>query len=300
MPNLHENHTGVAFPEVSIQRALYDIKLAYELSIENENKINTIRASKLIKSIHCALKTEALEQGIHPSLINPDKERLLKIINPTKRRYNKPIKLEDKELKLCGYLKSKKQDISLIPRNITIAPEIINYPTCLIDFEDIYGLAFTENTLSINVRSQLSSLAKNLDTLYERTFAESLNLHLRCPNMVLGEVYLLPIKEYDTEAAKRGLVQFKTVNIEKYINAFQAINNRTDSNDDYYKYERCALLLVDFEPETPKIYNTTQELIEDGFLNAESTATMHNLDYSGFIRDILNIYRTRFPANSFS
>ena len=43
----------------------------------------------------------------------------------------------------------------------------------------------------------MSSLAKNADTLFERIFAKSLNLHMRYPNIVLGEVYLIPVYEYD-------------------------------------------------------------------------------------------------------
>lgn len=300
MPNLARNHTGVAFTQISMQRALTDIKIAYELALVNKTRANTIRASKLIKLVHCAVKTDLLNKGVHPSLINPNKARLLKVINPPKRVLNRPVILEDKELKLCGYLKPKNQDISIIPRNIVVAPEVLQFPTFLNGFNDIYGSALTEATLSINVRSQLSSLEKNFDTLYERTFAESLNLHLRCKNMVLGEVYMLPVKEYDADAAELGNIAFKRVNVEKYINAFQAINNRINLNADDYKYERCCLLLVDFDLQTPKIYNTVTDLINDGYLQAGTNVTMNGLDYNNFVSDILSIYRTRFPANSFS
>ena len=300
MPNINNNHTGIAFNQITLRQALVDIKTAYEFAIVNKTRANTIRASKLIKLIHCAVKTEILNQGVHPSLVNPDKARLLKIINPPKRIINRPVKLRDKELKLCGYLKPKNQDISVIPRNIVILPEVLNFPTLLYGFNDIFGSAFTESTLSINVRSQLSSLEKNFDTLYERTFAESLNLHLRFPNMVLGEVYMLPVKEYDADAAELGNIAFKRVNVEKYINAFQALNNRINHNDDNYKYERCCLLLVDFDRQTPKTYNTTQELISDGYLQVGTTATMNGLDYNGFVTDLLNIYQTRFPTNTFN
>lgn len=300
MPNLASNYTGVAFTQISMQQALTDIKTAYELALINKTRANTIRASKLIKLVHCAVKTDLLNQGIHPSLINPNKARLLKVINPPKRVLNRPIILEDKELKLCGYLKPKNQDISIIPRNIVVRSEVLQFPTFLNGFNDIYGSALTEATLSINVRSQLSSLEKNFDTLYERTFAESLNLHLRCNNMVLGEVYMLPVKEYDADAAELGNIAFKRVNIEKYINAFQAINNRVNINADDYKYERCCLLLVDFDLQTPKIYNTVTDLINDGYLQAGTNVTMNRLDYNNFVSDILNIYTARFPANSFS
>ena len=34
----------------------------------------------------------------------------------------------------------------------------------------------------------MSSLAKNADTLFERTFAEAMNLHMQYPNIVLSDV----------------------------------------------------------------------------------------------------------------
>ena len=165
------------------------------------------------------------------------------------------------------------------------------------DFKDIYGKTFTESVLTVNVRSQLSSIDKNFDTLYERTFAESLNLHLRNPKMVLGEVYLIPVKEYDETEKKKGIISFNAINIEKYIKAFQAINSRINSTDKKYKYERCCLLIVDFDRAVPKIYNTTNELIQDGILSATTTVSLTNLDYPNFINDIMQIYNTRFPSN---
>ena len=61
--------------------------------------------------------------------------------------------------------------------------------------------------------------------------------------------------------------------------AFQAINLRAHENDEYWKYERCCLLAVDFDRAVPKIYNTTAELIQDGFLPHGSTISMTGLDY---------------------
>ena len=165
-------------------------------------------------------------------------------------------------------------------------------------YQDIYGDVFTESVLSINVRSQLSSIWKNFDTLYERTFAEALNLHQRLPNMVLGEVYMIPVKEY-TDASTAGHMVFSSIDIGKFITAFQAINSRVNHLDEKFKYERCCLLIVDFARAIPKIYNTSAELIQDGFLPQGSTISMAGLDYQNFAADILNIYTARFPANTF-
>jgi hypothetical protein len=299
MPNIINNHTGIPFPQITIQAAVNQIKLDYETAIQNGTKASTIRTSTLIKCVHNALKTAFASNNIHPSLINPSKEYLQRVINPPARQYNRPRRLVDKELKLAGFLKTKNQDVSIITNNIQIAPQILNLNSMMNGYNDVYGDVFTGSVLSVNVRSQLSSIWKNFDTLYERTFAESLNLHLRCPNMVLGEVYLIPTKEYDDDASKLRNVAFNTIDVAKYIEAFQAINSRANQNDEKYKYERCCLLVVDFDRAVPKIYNTTNELIQDGVLPQGSTASMVGLDYTNFVTDILQIYTARFPANTF-
>lgn len=300
MPNIINNHTGIPFPQITIQAAVDKIKLDYETAIQNGTKASTIRTSTLIKCIHNAIKTVFVNNhNIHPSLINPSKEYLQRVINPPARQYNRARRLADKELQLAGYLKTKTQDISIVPNNVHIAPQVFNLNSMLNGYNDIYGDAPTESILSVNVRSQLSSIGKNFDTLYERTFAESLNLHLRCPNMVLGEVYMIPTEEYDDDASKQGNIVFNPIDIAKYIEAFQAINTRANQNDEKYKYERCCLLIVNFNRAVPRIYNTSAELIQDGFLPQGSTASMVGLDYPNFVSDILNIYSARFPANTF-
>jgi len=296
MPNIIVNHTGVPFPQITIQTAVNDIKSIIESSIVNGNRGNIIRSSLLINNIHNAIKTDLLNANVHPSLINPSKDYLNRVINPLRRAYNKPRNLANKELKLSGFLKTKTQDISVITDNIHISPTVMNVNSGMNGYSDIYGDLFTESVLSINVRSQLSSVDKNFDTLYERTFAESLNLHLRCPNMVLGEVYLIPVKEY----INGNIVGFNNIDLVKYIEAFHAINMRVNRNDEKFKYERCCLLIVDFDRPIPKIYNTTNELILDGFLPVGSNHSLTNLDYPNFINDILQIYSIRFPANSLS
>jgi len=299
MPNIINNHTGIPFTRITIQDAINQIKSEYESAIGAGTQANTIRGSRLIKRIHNAVKTDFLKLGIHPSLINPGIHQLVQALAPSAQQSSSRIQLCDRELKLAGYLKTKKQDISIIPNNVTIKPSSLTIDTMMNRHLDIYGEEFTESVLSINVRSQLSSISKNFDTLYERTFAEALNLHQRLPNMVLGEVYMIPVKEYTDSSAAENMV-FSPIDIGKYISAFQAINNRASQADENYKYERCCLLIVDFEKDVPKIYNTTEELIRDDFLPRGSTISMTGLEYQSFASDLLNIYQQRFPNNTFT
>jgi hypothetical protein len=303
MPNLANNHTGIPFDQIQMQDALNQIKEDIEAAIINNGesgKNALIRTQKPIKLIHNVVKTTFLNAGVHPSLINPELSRLKKVSNPPARVNNRPEVLRDKELPLAGYLKTKNQDVSIVPNNIHINEEILNFPTYLNGFTDRFGSAFTEGVLSVNVRSQLSSVAKNFDTLYERTFAEALNFHLRFPQMVLGEVYMIVAKEYDSDAAANNTVSFKnSEHIEKFILAFQALNDRLEITDPLFKYERIALLIVDFSRVVPKLYNTTQELIDDGLIPNTSIANIDSLSFNGFVNDLMKIYQTRFPANTF-
>jgi hypothetical protein len=119
--------------------------------------------------------------------------------------------------------------------------------------------------------------------------------------MVLGEVYMIIVKEYDSNASARRRIAFKdSEHIEKYILAFQALNERNAITDPHYKYEKIALLIVDFSQRIPKLYNTTAELINDNLIPRGSLANLNTLSLNSFTQDILRIYQTRFPVNTFN
>lgn len=161
------------------------------------------------------------------------------------------------------------------------------------------GYEYSNNTLVINVRSQMSSLAKNSDTLFERTFAEAQNLHMRYSHMVLGEVYLIPIHEYDDEAVKKNQVAFKKhqTDVEKYISFFNSINGR-NLDDPAYMYERCTLLVVDFSKPQPRLFRSSDELKRAGVISSSFEIEYATLGFDNFARDILNIYDSRYDINN--
>ena len=265
---------------ISIQQAVENFKELIENSVKKsgiKGKEAMIRSSKTINNIHEAVKADLLRNGIAPYRIHP------------------PLGETKPELKLAGFIKQKNQDVCVspegyVPKEQTLTEGILR------EARDYYGKDYTERTISINIRSQMSSLAKNFDTLYERTIAEAQNLHVRCPKMVLGEVYMIPVKEYDAEAMKSDEINFidKIGAVEKYIKSFQAINGRTDTSKEEYKYERVCLLLVDFEQSPVKIYSTNQDLYDDGLLEEKSDASIDELSWEAFTTNILQIYETRF------
>lgn len=262
-------------------RQLFLFKQKIEDSITNggtAGKESIIRSSALINLIHDAVKKELIESGVDPDCIFP------------------PLSYTKPELKLAGFLKQKDQDVCVIPKGIRRVSTPITWgPLAFENKVDPYGFEFTEKTLIINVRSQMSSLAKNSDTLFERTFAEAENLHKRCPKAVLGEVYLIPIHEYDDDLVKQHRVGFKArqTNVEKYISFFNSINNRTQSGEDY-AYERCALLIVDFSQEQPYLFRNSAELKNAGIISEGFGIEYASLNFQNFARDILQVYDDRF------
>ena len=267
---------------ITINKAVKDFKLLIERSIldgGNEAKTSMIRSSKPILNIHKAVKSQLISCcGVNKKLIYP------------------PFGKRSPELKLAGSLKQKSQDICVKPNDIDPNKEILK--TGLLEgITDEYGKVYTERMLAINIRSQISSIGKNFDTLYERTILEAQNLHERCPKMVLGDVYLIAIPEYDDKAFGKKLVNFKPVKpklIEKYIKSFQAINNRQTVVKDFYKYESVCLLIVDFRKKSPKIYQSTPELIKAKLLPKDTHVKYEGLEWKSFAIKLVQIYGTRF------
>ena len=264
---------------ITIQEAVNSFKKLIEDSIINggiEAKEAIIRSSKPINYIHEAVKSELIKAGIEKNRIFP------------------PINASSPEMKLAGFIKQKYQDVCVAPL-IKAPKHEIMHDGLLQGENDFYGKEYTELVISINIRSQISSLAKNFDTLYERTIAEAQNLHVRCPKMVLGEVYMIAVKEYNPVSMKSNRVEFidKVGAVQKYIKSFQAINGRKDYTKEDYKYEKVCLLIVDFGQTPAKIYNTNEELIEDGLMYPESKANIVALNWESFIPSILNIYNAR-------
>ncbi len=271
---------------LDIQQAVCEIKELIETAIKEggvEAKNNLIKSQIPICMLHDVAKSELIKRGVSPNLIYPR------------------LGEHKGEMKVAGFFKKKDQDICVVPKNLQPRKEALTFDGILKGVSDAYGFDYTQRTLSINVRSQLSSTAKNFDTLYERTFAEALNLHLRCRDMVLGEFYMIPVIEYDDAEAKNNKVKFKATariqqHLEKYIYSFNAVNNRNDRIGEEYKYERVCLLIVDFDKDVPIIYNTDKELKEARLLPSQSTASIDQMNFPTFIDGLLDIYKERFGS----
>ncbi|GAB6429207.1 hypothetical protein bcgnr5372_41150 [Bacillus luti] len=278
----------------TIEDVLQSIKFDYEQTIQTaqfngEQKPNGLEAKKclvrsmrLINHLHEYIKLELCKKGVPAKNIAPERGEM------------------KGELKLTGFLKHKRQDICVKPIGLSPQRELItDGPLSFQNTYDRYGSDFSEKILTINVRSQLSSTSKNFDTLMERTFAESCNLHTRYPKMVLGEVYLILAHEYDEQSMKCNQVRFKEKQkyIEKYISLFHSLNNRIDENENALNYERCALLIVDMRDKRPILFRNNNELVENGLISPEFPIPIESLSIESFIDDLFKVYDNRFGLN---
>ncbi len=272
--------------------ALEIIKFAIEDVIKSSGVIgkkSLITSQQIVNLLHETIKSSIVFEGVNPINIRP----LISKSNP--------------EITLAGFLKFKKQDVCIFPNNLQPRQELLDFNGLFnTGITEPYGELFTEHILSINVRTQLSSLGNNIDTMFERTYAEPLNLHRRVPKMVLGELYLISVRELDSgqivynNPLYSNFTPSTARQLEKYIKGFASLNNRKGQRDDDFKYERVALIIADFSQNPVKIYSTTHQLIQDNLLPPNSTAIMDNLQFDGFTRTLLDIYEQRFGLNILS
>ncbi|MYL17309.1 hypothetical protein GLW36_11740 [Halorubrum terrestre] len=176
-----------------------------------------------------------------------------------------------------GYPKSKSQDIlvhDFDSRRPVVGPHI-----------------------SINVRSQLSSIGKNYDTIYERIFAESTSLHNRFPYLPLGYFFLLPKRGYDSDAKNDNRIErSEEYDIEKYIDSFASISGREDPNDNVWKYEAICLLIVDFSQDPPMIMDNIDYYVEEGIVSADFAETYGSkiISVDDFFDKLIRDYKRRY------
>lgn len=225
----------------------------------NKNRTSLIRSKKLINILHQFVINKLIELGIPPNWIWPNQ------INPSER-------------KVYGFPKPKDQDIIVEPPQNRMA---------------------TGPIISINVRSQLSSIGKNYDTLFERLFAEALNLHTRFPYLVAGYLYLLPTVGFNSEPNPDSMFE-ERINIEKYIYSFLSISGREDPDvDPPWKYERICLLLVDFERDPPYVVRDLDYLVERQLVSEDFAEiyrdSFKTLIIDQFFDEIYKIAVKRYP-----
>ena len=247
-----------------------------------EAKNAAIRSSGPIQQIHSiieeAIYKKLLDLGISPEVWPP-------------------IGAKSPELKVTGLLKAKDQDICF---TVDKHEEELITPGVEAGRIDPIGIRATNRALAIGVRSQLSSIEKNFDTLVERAFAETLNLRLRAPNITLGEVYLLPLNEFDDDALKNNNVGFKpkTINLQKFTKIFNAITDPEYRQDlsDLYKYNATMLIVADFSKKRVKVLWDEEDV--KSVFGEEIAEQMTRLLPCNFIGEIAQSYEDALASTA--
>ena len=114
--------------------------------------------------------------------------------------------------------------------------------------------------IAIGVRSQMSSVGKNIENYYEGIIGECISLHDRFPMATLGYVYLLP-----KNPIKKGLDE--EIDLDKAEKLFTKITNRKDWHDPNDRYEHFAFIKVDFSTDPPTLIDTIPELHISSFFD---------------------------------
>ncbi len=216
-----------------LQNCLIDMKITYL-----NNPSTSVRGSSFIYHLHqycidelyCALDTSKIQRiDLH------DMKR------PTGKPHYPMVRIEPEkyqlmqEVTLFGSHKNKDEDIVLT--HYANGPQI-----------------------AIGVRSQMSSVGKNIENYYEGIIGECISLHDRFPMASLGYVYLLP-----KNPIKPGLRE--EIDLDKAERLFQKITNRLSWHDSNDRYEHFAFLKVDFSTDPPSIIPSCQELSIDSFFD---------------------------------
>ena len=245
-----------------------------------EAKNAAIRSSQPIQKLHSILGI-SIEKELHSRKIKTNMWPPSGSIQP--------------ELKITGLLKAKKQDIA-----ITVKPHIAEKIQTGVQVGEIDHVGFeaTNSALAIGVRSQLSSIEKNFDTLSERSFAETLNLRLRCPKITLAEAYLIPIYEFNDFDLKNNKIGFnnKKVDVEKFIRIFNAITqqNNTHEKDSLYKYNATTLIIADMRDSNVRILWDQADFIEE--FGEQIALKAKQLYPSNFIKQLCDSYEIRLET----
>ena len=122
--------------------------------------------------------------------------------------------------------------------------------------------------ITVGVRSQNSSLAKNMNTYYQDIIGECVGVQSRYPMSVHAYVYTIP-----KEVIMEGKVSKEIINHKKYAELLNSLGGRSKLNDLDYKnalllnktvYDYMSFFVVDYKAEPIKTFKKWEE---EGFDN---------------------------------
>lgn len=132
--------------------------------------------------------------------------------------------------------------------------------------------------LMIGVRSQMSSVGKNVLTYYEEIIGECISLQDRFPMAVFGYIYLMPVRPI-----KPGK-EHESIDHARYSRLYDAITGREGQayKDIRGIFDQFAYMVVDFTADPP--------LLRDDLL---SSRLRNDLKISTFLDRMINTFKDR-------
>lgn len=151
--------------------------------------------------------------------------------------------------------------VKIDPQKYQLMQEVTIFGSHKNKDEDIALTHFANGPqIAIGIRSQMSSVGKNLENYYEGIIGECISLHDRFPMATLGYVYLLP-----KNPIKPGL--FEKIDLDRAESLFKKITERSDWHNPNDKYEHFAFLKVDFLTDPPTLIPSIPELSIETFFD---------------------------------
>jgi len=218
--------------------------------------------------------------------------------------------IRSNELKAPMYGQPKDQDVTIVfteeERGEGRDGHYWNNGRTRVDIDDV---EVARRCITIGIRSTLRSIGNNINTLSERTGAETLLQRAICgmEESVKGEVYVLAAREYDkNSAAEQTLQWINHTMLETYIQSFLGMSNRPpfqarEAYDwhDHIRYERAALIVVDFSQSPPVFYRNLREmydadLVTDEFYNQNSQRYDIELSPVNFAQNLVEAHQRQW------
>ena len=264
----------------NLEKAAIEIKNRAKKAITTEGYtgfMSSKKGSKLILPMHEAIKEDFVKLGIMEEQIYPK------------------LGEHKGEMLVYGNQLSRRMDISIIPKYINLKEEIMDITDNKNKRKiDKYGKTVTENTLFVDIKSQFCSVGKNRKTLLTNFMGINADIKQRCPKAIIGNLTILPIYEFDTEAMKENKMKFldKPINVEKALIEYNNLQNTSSNSNGITTFNKVALVLVDFSQKIPYIFTSHQELVEHGLVSSDFNMkySYDNIKYTNFHESLTNIY----------
>lgn len=132
--------------------------------------------------------------------------------------------------------------------------------------------------MMIGIRSQMSSIGKNVLTYYEEIIGECISLQDRFPMAVIGYIYLMPL-----QPIKPG-TELERVDHARYAKFYDAVTGREGQayKDIRGIFDQFAYMIVDFTASPP--------ILHDELLPAN---LKHDLRVSTFVDRMIDTFKSR-------